>query len=139
MAGRLVRDAVREVRADVLHTEVRHQELRELEDAPRQRRTELADHPDARGRRRHHGVETLEDAFEPRREGERFLAVAAVRVELAAAGLLGRELDLVSEPLEHAHDGLRRLWKERVAEAGDEETDPHGSTAGTRARRRRRR
>ena len=29
------------------------------------------------------------------------------------------------EPLEHAHDRLRRLRKQRVAEAGDEEANPH--------------
>ena len=58
-----------------------------------------------------------------RRELQRLVAVAAVRVELAAARLLVRELDLVPEPLEHVHDGLRRLRKERVAEAGDEEAD----------------
>ena len=44
-------------------------------------------------------------------------------MELAAAGLLVGKLDFVPEPLEHVHDGLRRLRKERVAEAGDEEAD----------------
>ena len=116
---------MREGRADVLDAELRDEELRELEDARSKHRTGLADHPDARRRGRHHGLEGLEDPFEPRRELLRLVPVAAVRVQLAAAGLLFRELDLVAEPLEHAHDGLRRLRKERVAEAGDEEADPH--------------
>src|SRR6187401_3290916 len=123
MAGRVVGDAVREVRPDVLDAFVRDEELRELEDARSQHRTELANHPGARRGRRHHRIEALEDAFEARREPQRLVAVAAVRVELAAARLLVRKLDFVPEPLEHVHDGLRRLREERVAEAGDEEAD----------------
>jgi hypothetical protein len=45
-------------------------------------------------------------------------------MELPAARLRGRKLDVVPETLEHAHHCSRRLREERVAEAGDEQADP---------------
>jgi hypothetical protein len=44
-------------------------------------------------------------------------------VHLAAARLVGRELDVVAQPFENADDGPARLREKRVAKAGDEERD----------------
>jgi len=118
---------VREVRANIFHAEPGHEELRELGNARREGRPVFADHRDARRRGRHDRVEALEDPLEARRESRGFVVVAAVGVELAATRLFARELDLVAEAFEDPDDGLWRLWKERVTEAGDEETDPHAS------------
>jgi hypothetical protein len=57
----------------------------------------------------------------------RLVAVAAVLMELAAAGLLPWKHNVVAEPLQDCDRRPRRLREERVAEAGDEESDAHGS------------
>jgi hypothetical protein len=46
-------------------------------------------------------------------------------VHLAAAGLLLGELDLDAQPLQQPHHRLPRGRKQRVAEAGDEQSDAH--------------
>jgi hypothetical protein len=46
-------------------------------------------------------------------------------VHLAAARLLGRELDLLAEPPEQADDRPADLGEERVVVAGDEERYTH--------------
>jgi hypothetical protein len=46
-------------------------------------------------------------------------------VHLAAAGLPAGEDDLVAEPPQHLHGRPAGLREERVADAGDEERDPH--------------
>jgi hypothetical protein len=48
-------------------------------------------------------------------------------VHLAAAGLLGTELDFVAEAFEDAYDGFACLGEESVVVAGDEERDTHES------------
>ena len=52
--------------------------------------------------------------------GNGLAMVAGVPVHLAAAGLVGREIDRVPEALEHAHHSLAGLGKERVVVAGNE-------------------
>ncbi len=79
---------MREVRADVLDPEPLDEQLGELEDARRELGNELADGADARRRRRDDDLELAEHVGEPARQAERLGAVAAVRVQLAAAGLL---------------------------------------------------
>ena len=76
-------------------------------------------------RRRLVPVEDRERSARARRV--RLVAVAAVQVHLPAAGLLGREHDLVAEPLEHRDRRPRSLRESVSAEAGDEERDPHVS------------
>ena len=46
--------------------------------------------------------------------------IAGIPVHLAAAGLVGREIDGVPEALKHAHHGFAGLWKESVVVAGNE-------------------
>jgi hypothetical protein len=55
------------------------------------------------------------------------VAITTVLMELAAAGLLRGKDNLVAEPLQNGDRRARRLRKQRVAEAGDEESNAHGS------------
>src|SRR5581483_10440152 len=126
VAGRVIRHAVRERRADVLDSERVDEELGQLEDARAERRR-LAHEADARRRGRDDDVVVAEHRFEAARERGRLVLVAAVRVHLAAAGLLERELDLVAEALEELDDRAAGGGKERVVEAGEEERDPHAA------------
>ena len=119
VAGRVVGDPVREVRADVGHAEHVDQELGELV-GPRGRarrpgrerasaspaplgehRVLVAHRPDARPRRRDDGVVPGEGASTKcSHQRQRLVAVAGVDVHLPAAGLRHREHDLVPEALE---------------------------------------
>ena len=118
MARRVEGDRVREVRADVGHAEDVDEELAQLVDLRRDRRDALrqarvdaavgrqagderviaTDHRRARARRRDDGVIAGERVDEPLDERDARVLVARVEVHLAAAGLLGRELDVVAEP-----------------------------------------
>ena len=89
-------------------------------------RIELAHGADARRGRGDDDIVGGEDIEEPLRECARLVAVAAVEMHLPAARLLLGEHDLMTQALEDLHGRLRRLGKQRVAEAGDEEGDPHG-------------
>ena len=139
VAGRVVGDAVRERRADVLETEAADQQLAQLEDPRRElldlalengvalgeRRVVLAHGAHARGGGSHDDLGAGEHAHEPARQRPGLVPVAGVQVQLAAAGLLAPELDLVAEPLEHPHGGRAGLRRDRVGQARDEERDPH--------------
>src|SRR4029079_4113770 len=61
-------------------------------------------------------------------ELERLVAIAAVRVHLAATRLLDGEYDLVPEPLQELDRRSAGLRVERVAETRHEERDPHHTT-----------
>ena len=65
----------------------------------------LAHGPDARRRGGDDDVVVAEDRREPAGERVGFLDIAAVQVQLPAAGLLGRDDDLVAEPFEDPHRG----------------------------------
>ena len=104
--------------------------------ASRHGRVLVADRADARARRRDDrltalGERPLEDVDVVPHEARRVVLVAGVRVHLPAARLRLREDDLVAEPLEDGHGGPGDVGEEDVAEAGDEEGDPHaGLLAG---------
>jgi hypothetical protein len=117
----VVRDAVRERRADVVDAEAVDEQLRQLVD--RQLGLLLTHRPRARGRRRDDRLVAVEHLGEAAREPDALVVVAAVQVHLPAAGLLLGEHDLVPEPLEHLDRRLRGLGEERVTDAGDEERD----------------
>src|SRR6478735_6218759 len=90
----------------------------------------VADRTDARARRRDDrvaalGERPLEDVDVVAHEARRVVLVAGVRVHLPAARLRLREDDLVAEPLEEGHRGAGDVGEQHVAEAGDEEGDPH--------------
>ena len=125
MAGRVVRDPVRVVRAHVLHAEHVHEELGQLVDGRRVRAKLLAHHARAGCRGRHDGLVPLEHPGKPARQREPLVGVAAVQMHLPAAGLLLGELHLHAEPVQQPHDRLPGGREQRVAEAGDEETDAH--------------
>ena len=129
---------MREGCPDVLDAEAPDEKLAQLDD-PRdercdlplplrlaldERRIEIADGADARGRGCDDQLGIAENPDEPLGEGGRLGAVAGVQVHLPAAGLLAPELDLVTQPLEHLDDGLAGLRRERVGQTGDEERDP---------------
>src|SRR5581483_3003922 len=135
VAGRVIRHAVREGCADVLHAEPVDEELRQLEHARAERRR-LAHEADARRRGRDDDVGAAEDRLEAARERGGLALVAAVSVHLAAARLLDRELDLVSEALEELDDRASGGGKERVVEAGEEERDPHAAARPPRTKAR---
>ena len=116
---------MRETCADILDPEPADEQLRQLEHARRELGAQLAHGAHARRRRRDDSLEPVEDPREAGAERERLVAVAAVQVQLPAAGLLAREDDLVAEPLQHGDRRLRRLRKQRVTETGDEEADAH--------------
>ena len=59
-------------------------------------------------------------------EGGGLREVPGVGVHLAAADLVLREDDLVSESLQDGDGRLRRLREHRVSDAGREECDAHG-------------
>ncbi len=85
----------------------------------------VADHRRARPRRRDDGVVAGEDVDEPLDQRDAGVLVARVEMHLAAARLLGRELDLVTESPQHADHRLPDLREEQVVVAGDEQRDPH--------------
>ena len=106
-----------------------------------------ADHRGARRGGRDDPVVRLELRDEPADDAAAPGRVAGVEVHLAAARLVGRELDGHPEPLEHPDGRLSDLREEQVVEAGDEQGDPRGRptgraspalTEGTRPRPRRR-
>ena len=80
----------------------------------------------ARARGSDDELEAGEHLDEPLREARRDIGVAGVQVQLAAAGLLPREDDLDSQPLEQRHGRAPDGGIERVREARDEESDAHG-------------
>lgn len=61
--------------------------------------------------------------------GARLVPVAGVEGRLAAAGLVFRHIDGVTEALEDSHHGHPDVWEEGVDEAGDEEGDAHWKEA----------
>ena len=133
----VIRDLVRIGGADVFDTEFADEKFRELVDA-REERFDICDelgvvvhlggfhiviahHCYAGGRRNDDGLRILIDADKVADNGDGFAQVAGVPVHLAAAGLLGAELDFVAEAFEDAYDGFACLGKESVVVAGDEE------------------
>ena len=154
MAGWVKGDRVREPRPDIDHAQDVDEELAELVDmradggdSLRERRVDArrrierrhdrvisANHRGTRARRGDDGIEPREDVGEPTDQRDASILVAGVEMELAAAGLLGRELDVVAEPAEQADNGLADLGKQRVVVAGDEERDPHCSDPAARGR-----
>ena len=132
VAGRVQRHAVREGGADVLRAEHVDEELAQLVDR-RARRTARPGAGTPRARSPAHealGHTTAsaprEHAPEPLGQRPRLVVVARVAVHLPAARLLGRELDLAAQPLQHRDRRAPRLGEQRVVEAGDEQRDPHG-------------
>jgi hypothetical protein len=88
-------------------------------------RVVMADHRGAGARRRDHRVVPGERPGEPVDQRDRGVLVAGVEVHLAAARLIGRELDVVAEAAQQPHDGSPDLGEQRVVVAGDEERDAH--------------
>jgi hypothetical protein len=85
----------------------------------------MTQHPGARGRRRDDHLGVREHAREAARQRSALAGVARVHVQLPAAGLLERELDLAPQPLQQSHHGTPGLREERVVEAGDKEGYAH--------------
>ena len=85
---------------------------------------------DAATRRRHDVVEAGEVAHEQRLGVGSFRVEPAVRHRLAAAGLIERIYDLVSEPLEQLEGRDANLGEKCVDVAGDKKPDPHASPLG---------
>ena len=99
----------------------------------RDERVVATDHRGARPRRRDDHVVAGERVGEPLDERDAGVLVAGVEVHLAAAGLLGRELDLVAQPPQQAHDRPPDLRVQQVVVAGDEQRDAHVAQASARA------
>jgi hypothetical protein len=59
-------------------------------------------------------------------DGNGLAMVAGVPMHLAAAGLIGREVDGVAEAFEDVDDGFAGLREESVVVTGDEERHSHG-------------
>ena len=125
MAGRVIRDAVREDCADVVDAELTDEELRQLEYVVGSVR--LAQRAHARRRRRDDELVPGERLEQPARKPRGFGRIAAVQMHLAATRLLRREDDLVPEPLEHRDRGAGGLGRERVGETRYEERDAQTS------------
>jgi hypothetical protein len=70
------------------------------------------------------GVAELFD--KTRQHWQRFIPVAGVDMHLATAGLAGREVNRMTEALEHAHDRLACGREQGVVVTGDEERDAQG-------------
>ena len=133
---------MRKGRTDVRHAEMLHEELGQLDDpgcdgAHLTREigvvhllskvgVKLSHHRHAGGRWRNDDLGSREDANEPTGKLGRVILVAGVEVQLTAAGLSVRKLDLVAEAFEHLHGRDARLGEQRVVEARDEERDAHG-------------
>ncbi len=134
------RDGVRKERADVGHTKLVDQQLRELEDA-RQHvgnlaldvgaagrcchfRIVVANHRYAGRRRDADDLGVAKNAEEVQHHGQRFLLVAGVVVHLTATGLLSAKFNRVSQSLQHSHNGLPGGGEERVVVAGNEQRNP---------------
>ena len=142
MAGRMVGDPVRVVRADVLHPEHVHQQLGEFVGAgghrfgaagqrlvpvpPGHHGVLVPDRPGARAGRDHDRLAALEDLDVVADQGQRVPEVASVHVHLAAAGLRGRELDLMAKPFQQPDGGPARVGEQGVGQAGHEQRDTHG-------------
>ena len=125
MAGRVIRDAVREDCADVVDAELTDEELRQLKYVVGSVR--LAQRAHARRRRRDDELVPGERLEQPARKPRGFGRIAAVQMHLAATRLLRREDDLVPEPLEHRNRGAGGLGRERVGETRYEERDAQTS------------
>ena len=124
VAGRVVGDPVRVVGADVLHPEHVGQQLGQLVGAgghrlgaagqrlvpvaPGHHRVLVPDRAGARAGRDHDRLAALEHLHVPADQRQRLAQVAGVHVHLAAAGLRGRELHLVAEPLQQPDRGPAR-------------------------------
>ncbi len=92
---------------------------------PGHRRVLVPDRPDARPGRRHHHLVRLERLDVPAHQRQRLVRVAGVDVHLPAAGLPGREHDLVPEPLQQLDRGPPGGRGHGVDQAGQEQRDPH--------------
>jgi len=123
VARRVVRNPCRERRPDVVDAELRDEELRQLEDVLQPH--ELPHVTNAGRRGSDHRLALLEERPKAATESLGVTSIATVQVHLAAARLLGREHDLVTEPLQHLDRRAPGLGKQRVADAGDEQRDPH--------------
>ena len=88
---------------------------------------EVAHHRHARSRRCDDDLGVGEDAHESTRESRGGVLIPGVEVELPATRLCVGELDVVTEPLEHAHCRDPRFGEERVVETRDEERDAQGA------------
>ena len=139
MTGRVVHGTRVQLRAHVLDPQPVDQQLGELEHAGSKCRDGareglvarsgdgvlLADHRGARSRRAGDDVVRLERLDGAPHERERLAPVAGVPVHLPAAGLPGREDDVVPEPAEHRRGRGAGLREEGVVEARDEDRDAH--------------
>src|SRR4029453_1196639 len=65
------------------------------------------------------------DLGEPLDQWQRLLLIAGVDMHLATAGLLGREFDGLTQPLQHPYRRLSDLREQGVGEAGDEQCSSH--------------
>ena len=70
-------------------------------------------------------LEAVEDLHESLRQRPRLVQMAGVEVHLAAAGLLARELELETRPVEDARGRPPHVGRERVRETGNEESVRH--------------
>ncbi len=142
MAARMVRHTVRIMCAHILQPKLLRQELRKLPGIPaaaarcghfglqrlvlqplRHQRIVIAHHRHATGRRAHHRLRRFELLHKSPQQRIRLFLVAGIPVHLPAAGLAGRKVDSMSQPLQHADHGLTRLRKQRVVIAGDEQPE----------------
>ena len=85
-----------------------------------------SDVPGAGAGRRHDRLVTLEDLHESPGKPPRLVHVAGVEVQLPAAGLLARKLELDPGAFEHSHRRPPNLRRERVGKTGDEESVRQG-------------
>ena len=85
----------------------------------------MADRADARARRRHDRVVGAEDLDKSLDQRQRLLLVSGVDMHLATAGLLGRKLNDLAQPLQHPYRRLSHLREHGIGQASDEQRDPH--------------
>ena len=85
----------------------------------------LANHRHARGRWNANCLGIAKDFDEVANDRDGFAMIAGIPMHLAAAGLVGREIDRVAEALEHADYCLACLRKQGVVVAGNEQRHAH--------------
>jgi len=85
----------------------------------------VPDRADARARRCHDHLTTIERLDVMADQWQRVLLVTGVYVHLAAARLPLRELHLMAKPLQQRHSRPPDVWVQRVRQARHEERNPH--------------
>src|SRR5881396_1358660 len=141
MACRVVRDPVREVRADVYHPEAANEELGQLQHSRGKNFDLLAEFRvielggeigiklaycrNARCRRGNDEVLVREHPDEATSQIRSCVLITRVEMELSAARLRFGKLHLVTQPLNELYRRDPDIGKQRVVHAGEEEGDAH--------------